>query len=252
MEPFPISIQLYSLREEAKGDFPAVLAKVAEIGYAGVEFAGLHGMSPADVKKAIDDLGLVASSTHGPFPTKENVNEIVDTAKTLGYTRHVSGIGPKDWETKEKAEASAARVREATEVLDGTGIAFGYHNHWWEFEKEFDGKTPHAILMEAAPGVFAQVDTYWVQVGGKDAAAIVRDLGPRAPTLHIKDGPLDREKAMTAVGAGEMDWDAVVGAASSETEWLVVELDRCDTDMTDAVTESYRFLTSAGLAKGKK
>ena len=40
----PVSLQLYSLREQAKGDFVGVLKAVAEMGYVGVEPAGLHGM----------------------------------------------------------------------------------------------------------------------------------------------------------------------------------------------------------------
>jgi sugar phosphate isomerase/epimerase len=251
MGAIPISVQLYSLRDVVKNDFTGVLKKVAGMGYTGVEFAGLHGMTPAAVKKVLNDLGLVASSTHGPFPTKENVKEIVETAKTLGYTRHISGMGPNDFATLEKTLESAAKFQEAAELLKGTGITFGTHNHWWEFDKKFDGKTPHQILMEKAPGLFAQIDTYWVAVGGEDAAAVVKKLGKRAPLLHIKDGSLNRDKAMTAIGAGSMDWKKVISAAATSTEWLVVELDRCDTDMVEAIAQSYTYLTSKGFAKGR-
>ena len=252
MKPIPISVQLYSLREEAKSDFAGVLKKVADMGYIGVEPAGLHGMKPEEVRKVLDDLGLVASSTHGPFPNKENVNEIVDTAKALGYTRHIAGVGPKDCETLETTLEAAKRAQAAAELLDGTGITFGLHNHWWEFDKDFDGKTPNEVIMENAPGVFAQIDTYWVAVGGADAAKVVKRLGARAPSLHIKDGLKNREEAQTAVGAGAMDWAPVMEAAEGSVEWLVVELDRCDTDMAMAVAESYTYLTSNGFAKGRK
>jgi len=252
MKPIPISIQLYSLREEAKKDFPGVLRKVADIGYAGVEFAGLYGMSPAEVRRITDDLGLAASSTHCAFPTKDNVGELVDTAEALGYTRLISGLAPGEFTSAEKARRAGAKMQEAAGLLEDAGLSFGYHNHGWEFENIFDGKTAHRIMMDEAPGIFAQVDTYWAAVAGGDPAAIVRDLGERVPTLHIKDGPLDREKAMTAVGAGKMDWRAIIGACPDSTEWLVVELDRCDTDMTEAVAESYAYLTSKGFARGRK
>ena len=55
---------------------------------------------------------------------------------------------------------------------------------------------------------------------------------------------------MTAVGSGSMDIPAVVNAATS-AEWLVVELDRCDTDMIAAVKGSIDYLTSKGLGHGK-
>ncbi|GAF97465.1 unnamed protein product, partial [marine sediment metagenome] len=43
MNPKPIAVQLYSVREAAAGDLIGVLEQIAAIGYAGVEPAGLHG-----------------------------------------------------------------------------------------------------------------------------------------------------------------------------------------------------------------
>lgn len=252
MKPYPIALQLYSLREEAAADFPGVLKTVADIGYTGVEFAGLHDMTPTDVRKVLDDVGLTAASTHGPLPTEENLTEVIDTARTLGYTHHVSGFGPDQFASKETILAAAAKAQKAAELLAGTGIRFGIHNHYWEFDHRIDGRYPHEIFMAAAPDVLAQIDTYWVQVGGADAATVVGRYGTRAPLLHIKDGPGNREAAMTAIGGGIMDWAAVIGAAAATTEWLIVELDRCDTDMTEAVAESYRYLTRNGLATGTR
>ncbi len=251
MKPFPISVQLYSVREAAAKDFPAVLKRIAGMGYAGVEFAGFHGHTPRELRRIVDDLGLKVSSNHGPMPTKENVNEIIDTAHTLGYTRHVAGFGPNQFTSKADTLKCAEIAQTAAELLKGSGVTFGLHNHWWEFDKQFDGQYPHEIMMAAAPDCFAQIDTYWVKVGGADPAQIVRQYGARAPLLHIKDGPGAKEQSMTAVGAGIMDWKAVIGAAADTTEWLIVELDRCDTDMFEAVAESCRYLVSNGFARGR-
>ncbi len=57
----------------------------------------------------------------------------------------------------------------------------------------------------------------------------------------------------TAVGSGKLDMPAIIGAADpSVLEWLVVELDNCDTDMLQAVKQSYRYLVSSGLAAGNR
>ena len=61
---------------------------------------------------------------------------------------------------------------------------------------------------------------------------------------------MNRDDAMLAVGAGGMPIAAVVEAAAAE--WHIVELDRCDADMLQAVQDSYVYLTSNGLARGKK
>ena len=39
---FPVAIQVYSVREDAKADLRATLAQIKEMGYDGVEFAGLY------------------------------------------------------------------------------------------------------------------------------------------------------------------------------------------------------------------
>lgn len=252
MRAVPISVQLYSVREEAEKDFVGVLRRIAAMGYVGVEFAGLYGMTPEAVRAVLDEVGLVASSSHGAIPNKENVEEIVKMARTLGYTRHISGFGPDAFESKESTLAAAAIAQQGAECLKGSGITFGLHNHDWEFRKQFDGRTAHEIMMEAAPDVFVQLDTYWAQTGGADPAAVIAKYGSRAPLLHIKDGPCDRTKPMTAVGDGVMEWGRIMQAVPESTEWLIVEIDRCEGEMMAAVEKSYRYLTGRGYAKGRK
>jgi hypothetical protein len=40
-------------------------------------------------------------------------------------------------------------------------------------------------------------------------------------------------------------------AAAPHAAWHVVELDRCDTDMFEAVEASYRYLVGNGLSAGR-
>ncbi len=252
MKPAPISLQLYTVRELAAQDPVRTITQVAEIGYVGVELAGMYDMSPAELRALFDQLGLTVSSTHGPLPTPENLEEVVETARILGYTYHVSGWGPDQFATVESIVEHAALAQQAATLLKPYGLQFGIHNHWWEFDHQFAGKYAHELFMAYAPDVFAQVDTYWTQTGGADPAIEVARLGARAPLLHIKDGPAVKDRAMTAVGQGVVNWPAVVAAASDDLAWMVVELDSCDTDMMQAVADSYAYLVGNGLARGKK
>jgi sugar phosphate isomerase/epimerase len=252
MKKYPISVQLYSVREEAKNDYIGVLKKIAAMGYVGVEPAGLHGMTPKEVRKVLDDLGLQVSSNHGPLPSPDNVNEIVDTAGALGYSVHVAGYGPDQFATEAGTLKAAEDFQRAAELLKPHGLRFAFHNHWWEFDKKFNGKTPYDVLLECAPLAFSQLDTYWCAVGGDDPVRVLRQYGKRIPLLHIKDGPLDRNQPMTAVGEGKMDWKSVIGAADEQTtQWLIVELDRCATDMMEAVQKSVKYLASTGLGTAR-
>ncbi|MFW6132664.1 MAG: sugar phosphate isomerase/epimerase family protein [Planctomycetota bacterium] len=249
----PISVQLYSVREQAARDLPGVLKQIADIGYKGVEPAGLHGHAPQDVRRMLDDMGLVASSTHGPLPSEDNLCEVVETAQALGYEMVISGKGAEDFKTRDAILALAEQFQTAAELLKPHGLRMGYHNHWWEFD-EVDGRLGYELFLEAASDVFSELDTYWASnFGAVDVPALVARHAARLPILHIKDGPLIQDQPHTAVGAGKMDVPAVIGAADeSVLQWVVVELDTCAGDMMQALADSYAYLTSHGLAEGNR
>jgi sugar phosphate isomerase/epimerase len=249
----PISLQLYSLREEAKQDHIAVLKSVAEMGYKGVEPAGLYGMEPAEFRKVVEDLGMVVSSSHGPWPTPDSLNEAVDVVSALGADIVVCGYGPDQFKDLDTVKETAAKTNEMVEGLKGTGIDLALHNHYWEFD-QLGGRLIYDIFMELVPGVKCEIDTYWAaNFGANDPAEQVAKYKDRSPLLHIKDGPLVKDQSHTAVGAGKIDVPAVIAAADEDVlQWVVVELDNCDTDMTQAVAESCAYLVANGLAEGNK
>ena len=246
----PISIQLYTVREECARDFPATLREIASIGYKGVEFAGLHGMAAKDIAALIHELGMTTSSSHVALPTRENINELVDQEKTLGNDLLISGFGPDQFKTADDCKRSAERFQEAAALTQQHGMRFGCHNHWWEFHT-VDGRLAYDIVLEAAPDLQAEVDVYWVAYGKADPVDVVRRYKSRIPVLHIKDGPLEENKPHLPVGAGKMDIPAIVNAADPNVlKWLIVELDHFAGEMMMAVSESYKYLTSHGLAEG--
>ena len=55
---------------------------------------------------------------------------------------------------------------------------------------------------------------------------------------------------MVAVGDGEMDFSQIVEASHGISDWLIVELDRCETDIMEAVEKSYNYLVTHDLARG--
>ena len=66
----PIAIQLYTVRDQAAADFEGTLRAIKAMGYEGVEFAGLHGKTAAEVagiavneKTAPTDTDLSATVT---------------------------------------------------------------------------------------------------------------------------------------------------------------------------------------------
>jgi len=233
-------------------DFAGVVKKVADTGYIGVEPAGFPGTTPEKASKLFKDLSLVVSSAHLPMPLGLNKDEVLETVALLDCKRIVSGLGPDQFKTMDLVKQSCDTFNEASAVAVENGLSFGLHNHWWEFG-QVDGRYVYQIMLELLdPAVFFEIDTYWVQTAGPDAAEVVRELGARTPLLHIKDGPCKKGEPMVAVGDGIMDFPAIVDAAAGSTEWMIVELDECATDMIETVEKSYAYLVGEGLARGNK
>ncbi|MBP5274731.1 MAG: sugar phosphate isomerase/epimerase, partial [Abditibacteriota bacterium] len=254
----PLGIQLYTVREYMQNDFYGTIKKVAEIGYKGVEFAGFYDKDPKEVRRFLDDNGLVCHSSHDPFPDKDNVNMLIDRMSVLGGTRSISGVGPDAVNTEDKAKRTIERFAAAAELFKGSGIRFAVHNHWWEFYIKYNGKTFFDMLCEQVPEIESELDLLWCAVGNSDPVEVIKKHPKNITMLHCKDGNFDRpwkegdKVSQTANGFGSVGIDKARKAGEANcAEWAVVELDGYDGEMWDAVKDSHRWLTENGLAKGK-
>lgn len=248
----PIALQLYSVRENLTQDFAATVRKVAEMGYAGVETAGFPGTTPVEAGKLFRELGLLVPGAHSPLPIGEQRDSVIAAMEAIGCQRIVSGgIGADKYQSLDSIKQAVENFNAAAEAARAHGMTFGIHNHWWEMG-EIEGRWIFDILLsELDPDIFFEFDTYWIQATGVNAAEFVAKYGSRAPLLHIKDGPVEMGKPHVAVGDGAMDIQAVVKAGEKTTEWLIVELDSCATDMMTAVERSIQYLVKEGLGHGR-
>lgn len=249
----PISVQLYSLRESMNKDFNGTIEKVAKMGYAGVEPAGFPGTTPKEAMKLFVDLGLKVSGVHAGLPLGDQQAEILKIMKILGNPPLVIPWQPPEFfESMDGLKKLAGIFNDAHKVAADHGFKMGFHNHFAEMNL-IEGKPALLVLSDMVdPDIFFEVDTYWAKVGGVDPAELVKTLGARAPLLHIKDGPCVKGEPMVAVGDGKMDIASIVNAGKPYTEWLVVELDACATDMAEAVEKSYSYLVGKGFAHGTR
>ncbi len=246
----PVSVQLYSLRDSIPDDMSGVFNKLAEAGYAGVEpYDGIDHNIAAPILK---DLSFEIDSMHASLPLGDKQARIFEQAEAYGVRYIIVPSGPRDdFRSVAGIKAFCDQMNEANQVVKDKGYMLGYHNHWWEFV-EVAGRDAYDIFCEMLdPSIILQIDTYWVQTGGRDVVGLIKALSNRAPLLHIKDGSTVQADDMTAVGQGVMDVPAIVQASDGTAEWLIVELDRCATDMMMAVVESYNYLVEKGLGRGR-
>ena len=80
-----IALQVYSVRDDLQADVFGTLKKVKEMGYAAIEFAGLYGNDPVEIKKFCEEIGLVPLSAHVPFASfQEDPEGPIECYKKLG------------------------------------------------------------------------------------------------------------------------------------------------------------------------
>lgn len=241
----PLSVQLYTVREALDADFNGTIDRIASLGFERVEPYNFAANTEA-LASALASNGLTAPSGHAPLLSGDR-DLIFEAARTLGVGTVIDPfVDPARWSTEEAIAQTAQALNEVAALGGEYGITVGYHNHWWEVETDFGGRTGLELLAEGLdPAVVLEVDTYWAAVGGQNPAELLGKLGDRVRFIHIKDGAVDRDnKSQVAVGSGRMDIPAVLAAASS-VEVGVVELDDSAGDLFQALEESLRYLNGA-------
>lgn len=244
-----IGLQLYSVRDDLEADFFGTLKKVKEMGYSAVEFAGLYGHAPEEVKKMCEEAGLVPLSAHVPFVELiEKTEETLDCYKTIGCSYVVIPYLTEEYRPgSDKFDEVIQGAKVIGEAAAKRGMVLQYHNHDFEFTK-INGKYALDILYEeVGPELLqTQLDTCWVNVGGENPSDYVRKYAGRIPTVHLKDFAGSKSEHMYALigidedekekpsgafefrplGKGLQDFPSITTASiESGAKWFIVEQD---------------------------
>jgi len=218
----PVGLQLYSVRNECKADFPGTIAAVGRMGYAGVEFAGYWNYSAKDIRRMLDDAGLVACGTHTSFESllPDKLDETIEFNRTLGnkflIVPYMTGKTRADW------LARAERLNAVAAALKPLGMLTGYHAHAHDF-KPVEGEPAWDIFFRnTRPEVIMQLDTSNCLDGGADPVEVLRRYPGRGLTIHLKANGGGPE---AVIGEDKVNWSGVFELCEtiSGTQWYVVE-----------------------------
>lgn len=260
-----IAAQMYTLRDhcETPSDIAKTCAKLKALGFEAVQpaAAGFTDIAAGELKKILDDAGLVCAATHRSLEQLQDAAAEIDYHAALGCGH--AALGGWGWggnETRDQWRGFAREFNEVAAAYEGSPLRVSYHNHSHEFapfgwadapDKIDPELTPYTLLeAELGPAAFFEVDTYWVAHGGADPAAWIRRLAGRVPTLHMKDLTVtgSREQKMCEVGAGNLNWPAILEAAKEAgVKWYIVERDSGDLDPFDSLKISLENMKSWGL-----
>ena len=265
---FPIAVQVYSVRDDAAADLRGTLEKIKEMGYDGVEFAGLYGIPAEEIRDMCKEIGLVPISAHVPFMDMvKNPHGVLSQYVTIGCKYVAIPSMPGDWRPETPNYAYTLEfIKVIGKAAKDLGLQLCYHNHDFEFMK-IDGKYALDIMYETVSADLLQteLDTCWVNVGGVNPAEYVKKYTGRAPVVHIKDFFGEKSENMyeligeetTAapkrpegfefrpVGAGLQNIPAILEASKEAgAEWIIVEQDSPSMGLTpmECIQKSIEYL----------
>ncbi len=249
-----LSFQLYSARSFQP--WRQVLIHLASCGYAEVEGFGdpaIYG-DPERFRGLLQQNGLTMPTGHlFPLASLETGRKkLLHAMRTLGvHALYCPYVPPEEQPTSAAGwKAWGKRLAATAEWLRGEGIAFGWHNHDFEFVKLKDGSFPIERIFEGGPLLDWECDLAWVAFARQNPVKWLRDYGDRITAVHLKDNApkgshLD-ESGQTDVGAGTLKWPQIFAAIRhTRCRHLVVEHDN-PKDFKTFAKRSYDFASKMG------
>jgi sugar phosphate isomerase/epimerase len=252
-------IILYSVRDRISAapddsgvpyGFERVLARLAELGYKEIEFAGYtqntailgRQITPEEIRKILDDNGLVANGTHASI-NAATFQQQMDIAETLGMKNIGTGSDPTNSSYQSDWDAAADLWNTLGSQARERGLRLYTHNHDAAYGFLLDAgpldangrptrssgirKLEYFMAKTEPRNVFFELDIYWAYVAQYKHRSFVNSAGKtrtdifdpiltvanrtrRFPLFHAKDGDRDAAQAngyvMTPLGEGDINF----------------------------------------------
>lgn len=246
-EKLSFGFQIWTINRELRDDFTGTLKKMAALGYSEVEmcsplgygFKALNEMSGTEMKKIIEDAGLICSSSHFTAKElKESLDNRIEWASQIGMKQMAQSMPDLNLRTAtmddwKKASQELNLIAERTKAA---GIQMVYHNHHFEFA-EIDGQLIYPVLLEELdPDLVRMQFQVAVIDKGFKAQDYFRKYPGRFISAHLADYSTEKE-TQVPIGQGIVDWDDFfVAARTGGVKNFFVEMDPV------TFPESARFL----------
>jgi sugar phosphate isomerase/epimerase len=251
-----MGIQLYSLREMvSRKGIEAAMKLVAQTGFKHVETANyedghIYGFEPAEFRKRVNDLGMKCTSAHvGKLLEEDKEEELmswwgkaIDAHAEVGVEHLIFPWMPVNEQTTgDDLKKYCDYFNEIGLLASKAGIAFGYHNHAFEFGM-VEGSRIFDLLMEHVDSqvVNFELDVYWCQEGGESPVKFLTEHADQINAVHIKD-------VKEIGGSGKMDFKAIFDQmkVNEIKNWYVEVEEFTDDNAVKGIKESYKFLAKA-------
>lgn len=216
-----IGIQLYSLREQFKGDVEGSLKLISDWGITALEGGGTYGLPLDEFKGLLDKYGLKVTSVGTSYEALQNdVDGIIENARNFGATYVMCAWIPHEGDTFtfEDTRKAVEVFNTAGKKLKEAGLTFAYHAHGYEFRPYQDG-TLFDYMAENARDFGFEMDVYWVQHGGADPLELLNRYPDKFVLMHLKD--MEKGVEGNHTGHEDVETNVVLGTGQIDIAGLV-------------------------------
>ncbi len=245
----PIGLQIYSVRDFASEDLFSTLKAIKEMGYDGIELAGLYDKTPSEYSAMLKEVGLVPISAHIWYENLfGDTQKLIDDYKAIGCKYlALAWLNPDERLGGVNGEATVELISDLAKKCIDSGIKLCYHNHDFEFEK-IGNDYIFDLLYERIPNLFVEQDSCWVASAGVSPVEYLKKYENRTPLLHLKDyvgSKKDGNFELRPNGYGVQDFKSMITTAEQTgVEWLIVEQDSpsMNLDAMECAKKSIEYL----------
>jgi len=229
-----IAIQLYSLREEFAADPEGTIKQLKEMGVNNLQLDGMRGNDPQVVAQILKKYDMNVVGLHIKHDRFFNdLDGIIEEAYLFGCkTIYDKYIDDEDQNEAGYRKTKKALLKVARKLSD-LGFRVGLHNPEYDFNNQVGGRYVMDYITDPVNGItiYAEPDTYWITVAGKDPAEYIKRYSGRAPLIHMKDidtsfDLTDLKNNLTELGTGDVDFESIIKwGEDNGVEYYCIEQD---------------------------
>jgi sugar phosphate isomerase/epimerase len=223
----PIGCQTWPVRDSIAKDFPGTIKQLVAAGFQNIElcspvgyqdsgFGGLAKYKGSELRKMLNDWGVVCISSHfGIEELRKDQPSRIAWAQDLGLKQMIvpSLGGPKN-PTLDDVKRAADEYNKMGENAAKAGIQQGLHNETFELSK-VNGKRTYDLLLELLDPKLVKFQFQISTISeGYDAAEYFMKYPGRFFSMHVQGWSAATKKIMP-VGQDTLDWKKIFTAAKT-------------------------------------
>ena len=254
-----VGVQLYSVRDTINDDTEGTIQSLAKIGFNYVEGFGynngkIFGKTPSEFRKILKEYEMKMPSAHFGLTTAKHYDYVkkdftddfkkaVEDALKMGQRYFINPwTDNKDRKTLDAFKNYCEFLNKVGEYCNTQAIRFGYHNHWFEFDKlESEVMYDYMLKTLTPENVTFELDICWSTYAKRQPVDLFKSNPGRFELLHLKDLSQENDKETVILGQGKVDFDTTLeNMKKGGARMLILELEHYEKTPVEDLKVCYK------------